>query len=191
MPHQRLQHQRLQRNRWLAIRLELCGNGIVTGAALTGVVSRQMGWVTANRASLVGLSLTLALAVTNSLGWMVRMSTETEAQMNAVERVTEYAKIESEETWIRSALAKERGGGEHVAAVADVAAAASVPVAESRLSTSREFESVRVREEGGAEKEEVRALARGGAREGEGGGGGGRGSVCWPCKGEVVFSGEP
>ncbi len=153
-----------------------------------------MGWVTANRASLVGLSLTLALAVTNSLGWMVRMSTETEAQMNAVERVTEYAKIESEETWIRSALARERGGGEHVAAVAavaDVAAAGSVPVAESRLSTSREFESARVREEGGEGKEEVGALARGGAREGEGGGGGGRGSVCWPCKGEVVFSGEP
>lgn len=61
-------------NRWLAIRLELCGNGIVTGAALTGVVSRKMGWVTPTRASLVGLSLTLALAVTNSLGWMVRLS---------------------------------------------------------------------------------------------------------------------
>jgi len=73
--------------RWLALRLELCGNGIVTGAALTGVVSRRMGWLSKERATLVGLSLTLALAVTNSLGWMVRMSTEAESQMNSVERV--------------------------------------------------------------------------------------------------------
>mmetsp|Transcript_53819 Transcript_53819/g.45206 ORF Transcript_53819/g.45206 Transcript_53819/m.45206 type:complete len:535 (-) Transcript_53819:235-1839(-) len=98
-------------NRWLAIRLELCGNGIVTGAALTGVISRKLGWVTPNRASLVGLSLTLALAVTNSLGWMVRMSTETEAQMNAVERVAEYASIEHEESWLRTALATARAEG--------------------------------------------------------------------------------
>ena len=81
-------------NRWLAVRLELCGNGIVTGAALTGVVSRRMGWLTKERATLVGLSLTLALAVTNSLGWMVRMSTEAEAQMNSVERVAEYVELQ-------------------------------------------------------------------------------------------------
>jgi len=97
-------------NRWLAIRLELCGNGIVTGAALTGVVSRKLGWVTPGRASMLGLSLTLALAVTNSLGWMVRMSTETEAQMNAVERVSEYANLEVEEAWLRDALARAQGG---------------------------------------------------------------------------------
>jgi len=89
-------------NRWLALRLELCGNLIVTGAALTGVISRRMGWLTEARATLVGLSLTLALAVTNSLGWMVRMSTEAETQMNSVERVAEYVAIQSEEEWLRS-----------------------------------------------------------------------------------------
>eukprot|EP00283_Hemiselmis_rufescens_P014305 CAMPEP_0173443524 /NCGR_PEP_ID=MMETSP1357-20121228/30032_1 /TAXON_ID=77926 /ORGANISM="Hemiselmis rufescens, Strain PCC563" /LENGTH=1295 /DNA_ID=CAMNT_0014409445 /DNA_START=9 /DNA_END=3896 /DNA_ORIENTATION=- len=89
-------------NRWLAVRLELCGNLIVTGAALTGVISRRLGWLTEARATLVGLSLTLALAVTNSLGWMVRMSTEAETQMNSVERVAEYVSIQSEEAWLRS-----------------------------------------------------------------------------------------
>ena len=44
----------------------------MSGAALTGVVSRRLGLLSAERATLVGLSLTLALAVTNSLGWMVR-----------------------------------------------------------------------------------------------------------------------
>jgi len=91
-------------NRWLAVRLELCGNGIVTGAALTGVISRRMGWLTKETATLVGLSLTLALQMTNSLGWMVRMSTETEAQMNSVERVMEYAELQGEDKWLVSAL---------------------------------------------------------------------------------------
>jgi ABC-type multidrug transport system fused ATPase/permease subunit len=81
-------------NRWLAIRLELCGNGIVTCAALTGVISRRCGWVSEQGASLVGLSLTLALAVTGALGWMVRMSTDAEAQMNSVERVAEYVGLQ-------------------------------------------------------------------------------------------------
>eukprot|EP00286_Rhodomonas_abbreviata_P021780 CAMPEP_0181302452 /NCGR_PEP_ID=MMETSP1101-20121128/8008_1 /TAXON_ID=46948 /ORGANISM="Rhodomonas abbreviata, Strain Caron Lab Isolate" /LENGTH=612 /DNA_ID=CAMNT_0023407911 /DNA_START=12 /DNA_END=1850 /DNA_ORIENTATION=- len=97
-------------NRWLAIRLELCGNGIVTGAALTGVLSRRLNLLSVERATLVGLSLTLALSVTNSLGWMVRMSTESEAQMNSVERVSEYASIKSEERWLREAL----HGGDHM-----------------------------------------------------------------------------
>lgn len=91
-------------NRWLAVRLELCGNGIVTGAALTGVISRRLGVLSVDRARLVGLSLTLALSVTNSLGWMVRMSTESEAQMNSVERVSEYSRIKSEEKWLKEAL---------------------------------------------------------------------------------------
>ncbi|EKX42001.1 hypothetical protein GUITHDRAFT_88223 [Guillardia theta CCMP2712] len=91
-------------NRWLAVRLELCGNGIVTGAALAGIVSRKLGWLNPARASMVGLSLTLALSVTNSLAWMVRMSTEAEAQMNSVERVAEYVEILSEEEWLGTVL---------------------------------------------------------------------------------------
>jgi len=42
------------------------------------------------------LSVTYALGITNELGWMVRQSTEAEANMNSVERIETYANLASE-----------------------------------------------------------------------------------------------
>ena len=43
-----------------------------------------------------GLSVTYALGITNELGWMVRQSTEAEANMNSIERIETYANLASE-----------------------------------------------------------------------------------------------
>lgn len=47
-------------------------------------------------AGLAGLSISFALSVTQALNWTVRMASDLEASMVAVERVQEYCKIESE-----------------------------------------------------------------------------------------------
>ena len=47
-------------------------------------------------AGLLGLSVTYALGITNELGWMVRQSTEAEANMNSIERIDAYSKLAPE-----------------------------------------------------------------------------------------------
>ncbi|KAK2076831.1 hypothetical protein QBZ16_005057 [Prototheca wickerhamii] len=77
-------------NRWLSVRLELLGTGVVFGAAVFASA------VQAVPAGLAGLSITAAMQVTDMLSWMVRMSTEMEINMNAVERLTEYLTVDTE-----------------------------------------------------------------------------------------------
>ena len=83
-------------NRWLGLRLEMCGNLLITSAALAAVLSRWAGNVDHHYAALLGLSVTFALSITNELGWMVRQSTEAEANMNSIERIDCYSKLKSE-----------------------------------------------------------------------------------------------
>uniref|UniRef100_A0A0N4Z034 ABC-type glutathione-S-conjugate transporter n=1 Tax=Parastrongyloides trichosuri TaxID=131310 RepID=A0A0N4Z034_PARTI len=80
-------------NRWLAVRLELVGNLIVLFAALFAVFGRDNSGITAG---LVGLSVAYALNVTQTLNWAVRMTSELETNIVAVERIKEYAEIETE-----------------------------------------------------------------------------------------------
>ncbi|XP_076017009.1 ATP-binding cassette sub-family C member 2 [Genypterus blacodes] len=82
-------------NRWLAIRLEFLGNLVVFFAALLAVISRK-----SLDGGLVGLSISYALNVTQTLNWLVRMSSELETNIVAVERVSEYTKIENEAKWV-------------------------------------------------------------------------------------------
>ncbi|XP_041645026.1 canalicular multispecific organic anion transporter 1 [Cheilinus undulatus] len=82
-------------NRWLAIRLEFLGNLVVFFSALFAVISRN-----SLDSGLVGLSISYALNVTQTLNWLVRMTSELETNIVAVERVSEYAEIENEAQWI-------------------------------------------------------------------------------------------
>ena len=80
-------------NRWLAIRLELVGHFVVFSAALFAVLSRQLS---ITNAGLIGLSISYALSITQVLNWLVRMTSELEANIVSVERVKEYAELERE-----------------------------------------------------------------------------------------------
>uniref|UniRef100_A0A8C3AGT5 Multidrug resistance-associated protein 1 n=1 Tax=Cyclopterus lumpus TaxID=8103 RepID=A0A8C3AGT5_CYCLU len=81
-------------NRWLAVRLEFVGNCIVSFAALFAVIARE-----SLSPGIMGLSISYALQLTSSLTWLVRMSSEVETNIVAVERVKEYSDTEKEAEW--------------------------------------------------------------------------------------------
>ncbi|NWZ22269.1 MRP2 protein, partial [Asarcornis scutulata] len=78
-------------NRWLAIRLEFVGSLVVFFSALLAVISKGT-----LDGGIVGLSISSALNVTQTLNWLVRMSSELETNIVAVERVHEYTKVKRE-----------------------------------------------------------------------------------------------
>ncbi|OXB75471.1 UNVERIFIED_CONTAM: hypothetical protein H355_016532 [Colinus virginianus] len=82
-------------NRWLAIRLEFVGSLVVFFSALLAVISKQT-----LEGGLVGLSISSALNVTQTLNWLVRVSSELETNIVAVERVHEYTKVKREAPWV-------------------------------------------------------------------------------------------
>ncbi|XP_051773178.1 LOW QUALITY PROTEIN: canalicular multispecific organic anion transporter 1 [Ctenopharyngodon idella] len=84
-------------NRWLAMRLESLGNLVVFFSALFAVISRD-----SLNSGLVGLSISYALNVTQTLNWLVRMTSELETNIVAVERVNEYTNIKNEAPWVTS-----------------------------------------------------------------------------------------
>jgi ATP-binding cassette, subfamily C (CFTR/MRP), member 1 len=74
----------------------MVGTIIITGACLCAVWEHVTIGPDDRFAGLAGLSITYALSVTQSLNWTVRMSSDLEAAMVAVERVKEYCGIENE-----------------------------------------------------------------------------------------------
>nr|XP_010299762.1 PREDICTED: canalicular multispecific organic anion transporter 1 [Balearica regulorum gibbericeps] len=82
-------------NRWLAIRLEFVGSLVVFFSALLAVISKGT-----LDGGIVGLSVSSALNVTQTLNWLVRTSSELETNIVAVERVHEYTKVKNEAPWV-------------------------------------------------------------------------------------------
>ncbi|KAF1321108.1 Atp-binding protein, partial [Globisporangium splendens] len=81
-------------NCWLALRLEFVGTVIASGAALAAVLAHGTnGAQGAAFAGLVGVSLTYAFSVTQSLNWTVRMISQLQTQMVSVERIKTYSEM--------------------------------------------------------------------------------------------------
>jgi len=81
-------------NRWLAVRLETVGNCIIFAAALFAVLGRE-----SLSPGMVGLSVSYALQVTQTLNWLVRMTSEVETNIVTVERLEEYSVVDTEADW--------------------------------------------------------------------------------------------
>ena len=81
-------------NRWLAVRLEFIGSFIIFAAASFAIISvvTESGL----SAGMVGLAMSYALQITQSLNWIVRQTVEVETNIVSVERVLEYARLPSE-----------------------------------------------------------------------------------------------
>ncbi|XP_037789915.1 canalicular multispecific organic anion transporter 2-like [Penaeus monodon] len=95
-------------NRWLGVRLEFIGNLITFVAAIFSVVGR--GDVSAG---MVGLAITYALNVTVTLNWLVRVSSDIEANIVSVERIMEYIQEEREAEWTIQKTAPPHAWPEH------------------------------------------------------------------------------
>ncbi|XP_032672071.1 multidrug resistance-associated protein 1 isoform X3 [Odontomachus brunneus] len=83
-------------NRWLAVRLEMVGNLIIFFAALFAVLGRDSPDMSAG---IVGLSVSYALQITQTLNWLVRMTSDVETNIVAVERIKEYGETTQEASW--------------------------------------------------------------------------------------------
>lgn len=81
-------------NRWLAVRLEFIGSFIILAAAAFTIIS--VATSSGLTAGMVGLAMSYALQITQSLNWIVRQTVEVETNIVSVERVLEYARLPSE-----------------------------------------------------------------------------------------------
>eukprot|EP01029_Cantina_marsupialis_P002869 TRINITY_DN1275_c0_g1_i10.p1 TRINITY_DN1275_c0_g1~~TRINITY_DN1275_c0_g1_i10.p1 ORF type:complete len:1325 (+),score=521.20 TRINITY_DN1275_c0_g1_i10:63-4037(+) len=84
---------RLAANRWLSLRLESLGAVLTLSTSSLLVFLRSQ---TSVSAGLVGFALVYTIQLMTFLSWMVRQVADTEAQMNAVERLKEYQNDEFE-----------------------------------------------------------------------------------------------
>ncbi|KAL8425677.1 hypothetical protein Efla_003997 [Eimeria flavescens] len=107
----RIYYMSIAANRWLAVRLETVGTVVVVSSAVFAILGR--GYISGG---LGGLAVSYALSVTQQLNWLVRMASDREAHIVAVERVEDYAtgvapeKLEPPAAPAAPAAADARGG---------------------------------------------------------------------------------
>ena len=82
-------------SQWLELRLQLLGCAVVAGVAVIAVVEHH---VAGADPGMVGLAISYALGITGKLSGLVTAFTETEKELVAVERVSQYVnRIEPEQ----------------------------------------------------------------------------------------------
>ncbi|XP_041835127.1 ATP-binding cassette sub-family C member 4-like [Melanotaenia boesemani] len=84
----------LMTSRWFALRLDSICSIFITLTTFGCIICRD-----GLEAGQVGLVLTYAVTLVGNFQWMVRQSAEVENMMTSVERVVEYAELESEAPW--------------------------------------------------------------------------------------------
>ncbi|KAF4025940.1 hypothetical protein G4228_017948 [Cervus hanglu yarkandensis] len=84
-------------NRWLSVRLEFLGNLMVFFTAVLTVLAGN-----SIDSAIVGLSISYALNITQTLNFWVRKACEIEANAVSIERVCEYENMDKEAPWITS-----------------------------------------------------------------------------------------
>ncbi|KAF3988772.1 hypothetical protein FT663_03860 [Candidozyma haemuli var. vulneris] len=89
----RAYHPSVNANRWLAVRLEFLGSLIILASSGLAILTLKSSGISAG---LVGLSVSYALQITQSLNWIVRMTVEVETNIVSVERVLEYSELTPE-----------------------------------------------------------------------------------------------
>ncbi|DAZ98872.1 TPA: hypothetical protein N0F65_002597 [Lagenidium giganteum] len=96
--NQRAYFLRMAVDCWLALRLEIVGTLIATGATLTAVAAHAASSSAqgAAFAGMVGVSLTYAFNVTSPLNWTVRVVSQLQTQMVSVERIQAFIELPSE-----------------------------------------------------------------------------------------------
>lgn len=89
-------------NRWISIRLEALGTIIIFGATCLAIITPPQKI----SPSLTGLVLSYVMQILGLMTWSVRMFTEAESQMSAIERIVEFSDspFPQEETGGLSAL---------------------------------------------------------------------------------------
>jgi ABC-type multidrug transport system fused ATPase/permease subunit len=76
------------------VRLEIIANSLTFCTALFAVLMRDR-----LTAGIVGLTITYAMQITQSLNWLVRMTSDIETNIVSVERINEYAELQPEAEW--------------------------------------------------------------------------------------------
>nr|CAD7568275.1 unnamed protein product [Timema californicum] len=85
--NQKCQYASQAAGQWLGLRLQFIGVAMITGVGVIAVLQHQFD--VANP-GLIGLAISYALSITGSLNGLVNAFTETEKEMIAVERVSQY-----------------------------------------------------------------------------------------------------
>ena len=75
-------------NRWLAVRLELLGNIIVTLTAVFAVITKGD-----SSPGTTGLSISYALQITSILNMLIRAVSDVETNIVSIERCLEYTRV--------------------------------------------------------------------------------------------------
>lgn len=92
--NQRAYYPSFSSNRWLAIRLEFLGSLVIFLSAMLFVV--RLALFETLDPGVVGLSISYAMTITQTLNWMVRQFCEIETNIVAVERLKEYIDLHKE-----------------------------------------------------------------------------------------------